>query len=234
MSSLNRRQKHMIMILVVVFVAFSIAVFMIPFKKGITFWISYIFETIALALQIPIFKLAFDNADELKSRVLGFPVFRVGYIYLGIQTIVSIILFSLGTIFTSLPVWISVVVCVLILATSLICSNVANIAREEVQRVEQVQKKDTSVMMKLRSTTATLAVTIEDSSLRNPMQSLAEEFRFSDPVSSEMTADIETELSSMVEQIQQKIQNNSITADDINVLRTKLSQRNAICKASKK
>ena len=81
MNHLNKRQKYLLVILIITAVAFSIVVFLIPFPKKAVFWIAWLFEMTAFALQIPIFRLAFDNAEELKSKVLGFPVFRAGYLY---------------------------------------------------------------------------------------------------------------------------------------------------------
>ena len=92
---MQKRQKQLAAILAIVAVVFTVAVFLIPFPKDGVFWIAYAAEIIALALQILFFKAAFDNDEELKSKVLGFPVIRVGYLYLGIQTVVSLALLAL-------------------------------------------------------------------------------------------------------------------------------------------
>ena len=77
----DERQKKYLLILLLTAVVFSVAAFLLPLNKSGLFWIAYIFEIIAILLQIPVFKLAFDNAETLRSKFLGFPVFRVGYLY---------------------------------------------------------------------------------------------------------------------------------------------------------
>ncbi len=152
---LNKRQKQFVVILIIVAVVFSLVAFLIPFPKKSVFWTAFIFEIIALAVQIPIFKTAFDNVDELKSKVLGFPLFRVGYIYLGVQTALSLSLFALGFI-PKFPFWLALILCVVVLAGALICSITADIARDEIQTIETKQKKDTSFMNNLKSVSQSL------------------------------------------------------------------------------
>ena len=232
MNHLNKRQKQLLVILTVAAVVFSVIVFLIPFPKKAVFWIAWLFEMIAFALQIPIFKLAFDNAEELKSKVLGFPVFRVGYLYLGIQTVLSLALFALGFI-PKFPLWLTLVLCILVLAGAIVCSMTADIARDEVQRVEFEQKKDTSAMTSLKSISASLIPLTSDVALQKQLEQLAEDFRYSDPVSSDALTTVETELSSMLNQLQNHLEQNTATSEEITALQKKLAQRNALCKANK-
>ena len=232
MNHLNKRQKQLLVILTVAAVVFSVIVFLIPFPKKAVFWIAWLFEMIAFALQIPIFKLAFDNAEELKSKVLGFPVFRVGYLYLGIQTVLSLALFALGFI-PKFPLWLTLVLCILVLAGAIVCSMTADIARDEVQRVEFEQKKDTSAMTSLKSISASLIPLTSAVALQKQLEQLAEDFRYSDPVSSDALTTVETELSSMLNQLQNHLEQNTATSEEITALQKKLAQRNALCKANK-
>ena len=129
-------------------IVFTAVAFLIPFPKGGTFWIAYIAEIISFALQVPFFKTAFDGKEELKSKVLGFPIFRVGYIYLGTQTALSLAFFALGFV-PGFPVWLTAVVCLIVLAGGLVCGISADIAHEEVTKMETVMKPDTGFMKSL-------------------------------------------------------------------------------------
>ncbi|MCD8219639.1 MAG: hypothetical protein LUC50_04655 [Ruminococcus sp.] len=100
----TKRTKQTLAILATILIVFTVIVFVIPFHKGGTFWIAYLAEVVAIAAQIPIFKLAYDNAKDLKSKVLGFPIFQVGYLCLGIQTVASVILFVLSGVIAKFPV----------------------------------------------------------------------------------------------------------------------------------
>ena len=234
MSKLNKRQKQLLLILAITAVTFSIIVFLIPFRKSGTFWIAYIAEIIALGLQIPIFKLAFDNAEELKSKVLGFPVFRVGYLYLCIQSVVSVILFALGCI-PGFPLWVSALFCILILAAAIICSITADIAREEVEKIEISTKKDTAFMNSLRTRSANLVDRTDNASLKKELEKLSEKIRFSDPVSSPEISDFEKELSEKLSQLENAVkENNPKIAEELcKEVNFALDDRNTACRNNK-
>lgn len=232
---MNKKQKQAAAILLITVIVFSLVVFFIPFRKGAAFWIAYISELLAIALQIPIFKLAYDNADDLKSRVLGFPVFRVGYIYLAVQTIASVILFALGGIFKSFPAWIAVIVCVIILSAAIICSIAADIARDEVVRIETAQHADTSFIKEMRVKSQNILNRTSNASLKKQLETLAESFRFSDPVSSENLKSYEEKIAAKFSVLEEYVSANDIDRATklCNELKQLLSDRNAACKLNK-
>ncbi|MCD7890244.1 MAG: hypothetical protein LUG26_00265 [Ruminococcus sp.] len=178
----TKKIKQTIAILATILIVFIVIVFVIPFHKGGTFWIAYLSELVAIAAQIPIFKLAYDNAKDLKSRVLGFLIFRVGYLYLVIKTVASVILFVLNGVIAKFPVWIVVIVCLVILAFALVGSIATDIAREEVERIEATAAADTAWMKQMRVRSAQLVTKAKDDTQRKMLKQLAEDFRYSDPV----------------------------------------------------
>lgn len=234
--NMTKKQKQTAIILGIAIVVLTVIVFVIPFHKGGTFWVAYISELLAIALQIPIFKLAYDNADDLKSKVLGFPIFRVGYIYLGVQTIASVILFALGGIFQSFPIWISIVLCMLILAFAIVGSIAADIAREEVTKIEEVQHVDTRFIKEMRIKSQNLVGRTNNTELKKKLESLAEDFKYSDPVSSDAIKDYENKISAKISVLEEYL-----SADDYEraekvcvELKQILSDRNAACKLNKR
>ena len=230
--TMQKRQKQLLAILAIVAMVFTVAVFLIPFPKGGIFWIAYAAEIIALGLQIPFFKAAFDNAEELKSKVLGFPVFRVGYLYLGIQTAVSLALFALGFV-PGFPVWLAALACLLVLAGGLICGISADIAHEEIAKAETVQKPDTALMQSLRTRSAVLVNRTEDAQLRKALESLAENFRFSDPVSSPMIAAQEAALEEAFDSLEKCISDPEAAKKQCNIVAQRLAERNTACSQNK-
>ena len=68
----------------IVFIIFSVISFAPPFHKAGVFWLAYIFGVIAIVYQIYVFKISFSQGDDVKSKFYGFPIARVGVIYLGI------------------------------------------------------------------------------------------------------------------------------------------------------
>lgn len=231
---MTKRTKQALVILAVILVVFSIVVFVIPFHKGVTFCVAYIAEIIAIAAQIPIFKIAYDNANDMKSRVLGFPIFRVGYIYLGIQTVVSVILFVLGGIFEKLPAWIALVLCIVIFALALIGSIAADIAREEVEKIEFTTEKQTSVIKQFRTESALLPTLATNPKLKKELEQLADQFQYSDPVSSLELEIIESEIAQDLTELHSAVESGDDSVEQkIFALEKKLEERNLMCRQSK-
>ncbi len=226
-------RKKAIAVLAIVFVVFSAYAFIIPFPKGASFWIAYAAEVIAIALQFPIFKVAFDGKNDLKSKVLGFPIMRVGYMYLGIQTTISLALIPLG--YVPIPAWLSLVLCIIVLGAALACSVSAAAAREEVEKIEAAVKPDTSLMMDLRSRSEKLTNKTGDASLKKQLEALAENIRFSDPVSSPAIAAEEQKLGSVLAELEKAVLSGS---EDISQLiiqtQSALDDRNTACRGSKR
>ena len=227
------KSNKAILILVIVAAMFSVVAFAIPFPKNASFWIAYAAELVAIVLQVPIFKVAFSGAEDLKSKFLGFPIARVGYTYLIIQTILSIMFFSMGWI--PVPAWITAVVCVLVLGIMLVCSISADIARQTVQQIEQTTKVDTNLMMSLRTRSAQLVNKTSDPALKKELEKLAENIRFSDPVGSSTIAAEEQKLVSALTMLEGAVANNDERAIELcRNAQVALDDRNAACKMNKR
>ena len=229
----TKRTKQIYAILATFLIVFTVIVFVIPFHKGATFWVAYLAEVIAIAAQIPIFKLAYDNAKDLKSKVLGFPIFRVGYLYLGIQTVASVVLFVLSGILTKFPVWIAVIVCLVILAFAFVGSIATDIAREEVERIETTTAVDTTWMKQMRVRSAQLVTKAKDDTQRKMLEQLAEDFRYSDPVSHTDLKAIEGDIEVAFQSLEQILTSGGDFAGAVEQTQQLLAQRNAASKLTK-
>ena len=101
----------------IVFIIFSVISFAPPFHKTGVFWLAYIFGVIAIVYQIYVFKISFSQGDDVKSKFYGFPIARVGVIYLGIQLVISLIEMCLAAI---IPVWVTIIIYMLPIAFGLV------------------------------------------------------------------------------------------------------------------
>lgn len=232
---MTKKNKQAIVAMGIILVVFSVIVFVIPFRKGGTFWVAYTSELLAIALQIPVFKLAYDNAKDLNSKILGFPVFRVGYIYLAVQTVASVILFALGGIFEGFPIWISLIICMTILAAAVICSIAADVAREEVVKIQEAQKVDTEFIKLMRVKSQNLVNENSNERFVKSLENIAEKFKYSDPVSSKGTASSEAKIDIMFSELEMAVNSNEIDKAEIicGKLITLIDSRNNICKLNK-
>ena len=117
----------------IVFAFFNVIAFVVPTDKTATFWTAYAFSIVAFAVQITLWKLAFRKKDTLKSKFLSIPVIYVGITYL----IIQLIAFAIFMILSSLPLWLAIVVCAIILTISAFCTIVGHAGANEINRVDE-------------------------------------------------------------------------------------------------
>ena len=221
-----------ILILLILLAVFSVIVFAIPFSRNMVFWIAYSCGVFAILFQLYIFKTSFGSKADARSRFYGFPIARLGIYYLAIQLIVSIIEIVFSGI---VPVWAVIIINVLILAFALIGCITTETMRDEIVRQDMQLKKDVSNMRELQSLSSALVNQCNDEETKKILQKVAEDFRYSDPVSSDQTKELEAELKNRFAEIQQAVVDGDTEA--VKSLCIKLSgclaERNRICSISK-
>ena len=218
--------------LAVLLVVFSVIAFAAPFAKTVVFWMAYVFAVIAIAYQIYVFRISFSNEGDAKSKFYGFPIARVGVIYLIVQLVISLIEMVLAVF---LPVWVAVIVNVFPIAFAIVGCIASDIMRDEIVRQDMQLKKDVSNMRALQSMSAALVGQCNDADLKKTIQNVADEFKFSDPVSSEQTKDMEQELQSQMNEIQKAVvDGDSASAKTLcSKILGSLAERNRICALNK-
>ena len=228
---MSKNATRGIITLAVLFVVFTVIAFVIPFPKTTVFWIAYLCGVFAILFQVYIFKSSFGNEDA-RSRFYGFPIARLGIIYLVIQLIASIAEIALAKF---IPAWIVIVINVLILAFALIGCITSETMRDEIAKQDGKLKKSVFNMRELQSISATLVDQCSDENLKKDLKKLADEFRYSDPLSSDKTKVLEADLQSRVSDLQQAIVDGDI--EGAKALCSKISgclkERNRICALSK-
>ena len=184
-------------VLGIVFALFNVLAFVIPTEKTATFWIAYAFSVVAFGLQIGIWNFAFKGAETLKSKFLGIPLISVGARYL----VVQVIAFAVFMAFPFLPSWIPIVVCSVILGISAICLIGTETGREEINRVEEKVEKKVFYIKSLQVDVELLAESESDPEIKTELIKLAAKIRFSDPMSSDALAEIESEIANKIKEI---------------------------------
>lgn len=191
---MSKNKKLGYVILAFAFILFNVIAFAIPTHKTAVFWIAYAFTVVAFAAQIAIWKLAFSKAETLKSKFLGFPIIYVGIVYLIIQLLAFGVFLTLPTI----PNWIPVIACAMILGVSGICLITTEIGREEIARVEAKVQRKVSSIKGLQADVELIAEVQTDADSKTALEALAEKLKYSDPMSDESLASIEDEISAKI------------------------------------
>ncbi|MDY5755130.1 MAG: hypothetical protein SPK05_07765 [Eubacteriales bacterium] len=217
-----------IVVAVIIFVIYNLIAFVIPFAHTAAFWISYGFTLAAFAVVCASIYIAFIKNPDAKSRFYGFPIARIGVLYGGAQLIVSLTVMALAK---WTPWWIPTLVYAIGLGATIIGLVSAEAVVEEIQ-TQDVRLKDNTVMMRaLQSKISQIASQTDDAAIK----ALAEEFRYSDPVSNDAIADAEADLAAAVDQLQAAFvdSDNEAMAQLCRKATALLAERNRLCKLNK-
>ena len=193
---------------------FNVIAFVVPFAKTGTFWIGYLFGMISILGQIAVMKLAFNGTTTVRSKFYGFPVARIGIIYAVVQVLFFIILFAIA-------------------AAGLVASDTV---REEVVHQDAKIVEDVKAMRNLQSKMNMLVSQSDcNEEVKSALSSLAEEIKYSDPVSGKATKELEQELLFDIEELQKVV----VDGDNESALKICkktmgiLAERNRLCKLNK-
>lgn len=213
---------------IVVLAIYHLIAFLIPFAHTAAFWISYGFTLAAFSVVCASIYIAFVKNPYAKSRFYGFPIARIGVFYGGAQLIVSIVVMALAM---WIPWWIPVLVYAIGMGTAVIGLVAADAVVEEIQTQDVKLKKDVTLMRSLQSKVSQIASQTDDIAIK----ALAEEFRYSDPVSSETIADAEADLAAAVDELQAAYVDgdSKAVAKLCRKASALLAERNRLCKLNK-
>ena len=207
---------------------YNLIVFLIPFERYEVFWISYGFTLVALVVAGGAVYHAVMKDPKIKSRFYGFPIARIGVIYGLIQVAVSLVAMAAGE---WIPGWAAALVYAIGLAAALLGLMGAETVRDEIEAQDEKLKKNVALMRALQSKMQQVASQTEDPAVK----ALAEDFRYSDPVSNEANAQIEKDLEAAVDMLQSAVIDGDAEAASQLCRRTAalLAERNRLCKLNK-
>lgn len=215
--------------LAAVLVAFCVIALVVPFVRTAVFWLSLGFGVLAIGVQLYSMPNAMNGSTL--SKFYGFPILRISFIYLAAQLVLSLMFMALAKL---VPVWVPTVLYLVLLCAALIGFVGADSVRDEVVRQDDRTKQQVSVMRAFQSQVANLSINC-DESCKAELDKLADEFRYSDPVSSDAITDAEDELRRCIDELQRAVAENQ--SEDISRLCRKtslvLAERNRLCKLNK-
>lgn len=217
-----------IVALAVVLVLYILVAFLIPFVHTATFWVSFVFTLIAFAVVAAAIYIAFIKNPNAKSRFYGFPIARIGVIYGAVQLIAGIIFMALAAY---APVWLAVLVYAIALGAAVIGLVSAEAVVSEIHVQDDKLKKNVALMRALQSKVNQMAGQSEEKAIK----ALADEFRYSDPVSGDALAEIERDLAAVVDELQSAYVDGDGEAVDKLCRKASavLAERNRLCKLNK-
>ena len=216
----------------VLLILYILIAFLIPFAKTATFWVSFVFTLIAFCVVAASIYIAFVKNPDAKSRFYGFPIARIGIIYGIAQLVAGLLLMALGK---WVPVWLAVLMYAIMLGAAVIGLISADAVAEQIHAQDAKLKKDVAAMRAIQSKLSVLPGQCEDPVTAKCLTQLAEEIRFSDPVSSEATQETEADLNALTDELQKAVLEHDTAAAQNLCKRCQavLMERNRLCKLEK-
>lgn len=225
---MNGKWKRGAVCLGVLLALYLLLAFLVPFVKTGVYWLSFVFTLIAFGVTGYALYTAFMKKLDARSRYYGFPIARIGVIYIGGQLAVGMLFMAFGR---WIPAWLAVLVYAAMLGAAVIGLVSADTVVETIHTQDRKLKKDVAFMRSLQSKANQMAA---QCSLPEVKQ-FCENVRYSDPVSGEALAEIERDLSAAVDDLQAAMvdgENETVKqlaqkAEDL------LLERNRLCKLNK-
>ena len=235
MINMNKKNKSIIVVYGILEFIYLIAFVIIPFPKNAASWISFVFTLISFVLGLGVTLYVFGKDDEMTSKFYGFPIFKIAYMYPLIQFVVSVIICLIAA-FVAVPYWVALILSLVILGISAIGVIATDNARDIIEENEAEIERVTKATKMFNLNIASVLDLCSDVTVKKELEKLAECFRFSDPVSSDATENIESAIMEKLENLKLSI---SFSSDDENIakiteLKNLLDERNRICKMSKR
>ena len=211
---------------------FNVVAFAIPFVRTPVFWLAYAFTSVAIAAQLPLSLYAFTPKGGARDSLYGFPIARLALIYLLVQAVVGLLCMALSQ---WTPLWAALVVEAVIFVLAAIGCMAASAIRDEIRRQDVHLQKDVAAMRELQSRAGALAGQAQGEAVCAQLKKLADEFRFSDPVSNAATAPLEADLRACMDSMERALTDGD--GDGVLELCRKtaalLAERNRLCKLNK-
>lgn len=231
--NLNEKEKKGLLVLALLFAVYTLIVLAVPFAKGGMFWLTYLFTAVAFAVQAYVFKLSFKKEKGAKSKFYGFPIARVGVLYLAAQLVLGLVFMALAAV---APVWLALVLYLALLVAAAVGVITTDAIRDEVERQDTQLKADVAAMRALQSQAAALPAHCEDATAKAALEKLSEEFRYSDPVSAPALTDLETDMAATMDELATAVtdSDNAAVLTLCKKISATLAERNRLCKLNKK
>ncbi|MDO4492397.1 MAG: hypothetical protein Q4C53_00770 [Clostridia bacterium] len=150
-----------------------------PFARTAVFYVALGADAVMFALCAVAFYLAFGKAQGLQSKLIGWPLYRVGCAALAAQLVAGLLLMAFSKL---CPLWLALIIEIALVLGTLMALSVKQAVREAVEKSEQRVKDTTAGWKAIRTAVNALAAKTKDPAAKR----LAEAVRCADPTPTSM------------------------------------------------
>lgn len=226
------RKKYLRGYILIAFVFLIYNIATIPFAKNIVFWTAYFFSVSAILMQVYTLYEMMKSQVLIKNRVYDFPMLRNSVLYLIMQIVSSLLLMGFSE---KIPIYAAALIEMIILAVAVMGFFAVRAARTETLRQDAQLEEELIKMKELQLRVNLLIGQCEEEQIREILHKLAEEIRYSNPLSKEITEEIEEEISVLFTEIEAAALNGDTdnTSSLCERITGLLQERDRICKYGK-
>lgn len=231
----SKKNKSLIAVYAIAVAVYILAFAIVPFPKNSgAAWIVFVFSVFSFGASFAMTQKAFCNDVPTVSKVYGYPIFRIGILYMAVQVCFSFIVLTIG-FFVKVPYWAALLPSVVFLGLAAIGFIATDNARDIIEDIDKNAKAETKTIEMFHADIAGVIDLCENADIKKELETLSNLFRYSDPVSSESTKNLEIAISQGIFELRDIItsgDNDKITAK-IKEIKRLLNERNRICKINK-
>lgn len=224
----------------IMFVLFNVVVIALPKETtiaGITYtklgglsWITLILFELCFVGHLVCTWFACKQ-NKLTGTFYRLPLIRLSYACV----IVTLVLGGLAMAIPNLPSWVPLIVALLVMAIYVFSILKAAAAAEVVEQIDEKVKVQTAFIRDLTVDASTLMTRAKSEPVKNACKKVYEAVRYSDPMTSEALADVESRIRAEFDAFTDAVLSDN--ADAVNAsadeLLTLIAERNQKCKAGK-
>ncbi len=232
--SLTKREKMILAIVAIVFVAYITVVFVLTGFSGhtATFWLSWGFMVTGFTGMIISVALLGKQGRFLRDWLFGFPIIKHSTLYMIVEFVAS----TLFIIFEKKVPWQwAFVPQFLFFCAYLVCVISCFIAKDQIKEIKSDNKAKSTFKKLLLSEVQLIAAKCEDEETGKRCAELAEKVRLSDVKSSPLLSDLEAQISGTVTECREYIESGDYenAGKTLKKASDLLDERNSKCMALK-
>ena len=227
--------KYYVIVWVVLVAIFNVIVFVTPNEvAGVSkfdgsFWVGYIFIMITFVAQLGV--AWYSLKDDITKTFYRMPLLSISYGSLIAMMVVGI----LCMVMPGFPVWVGIILCLLVLAFSIVSMMQAQAAASVIGDIDTKIKNKTFFIKSLTVEIDSLLARAASSEMSEELKKVYEAVRYSDPMSNDALSGIESSITIKVSELSEcvgkaDIEGVKVLVKEINIL---LNDRNKKCKLLK-
>lgn len=234
-NNMKKITLRYILIISIGLVLFNILFFVIPYgDRNALHWVTYGVVTFAILSQLVFYRYSINGNDKKLSLLYGYPIYKLGFVFLGIVLLMAVLFIGLNVAFPIKP-WVAIVFYALAIGLGAVSLIAKITAKDVIEEIDNSDQKSKTFKKEFHGVLHELSLNKE---LKNNSKliSIIEELKYSDPIGNKNTVEIEESI------IKKTLKIKDLTHDDFNEekgnellidIHDSLLRRNELCKINK-